>query len=97
MCIIFLDIALIGADVLTFGGYDKLTVSAENRGGFILNDMVFNRTGVLFAFVTFFRTLTPVRLQIWRPLVAAYDFQLVFDVRVVPGVNELNRRLEVRT
>ena len=57
---------------------------------FLMNDVLLTE-GVVFAFSAFFRSDAPVRLQIWRPAVAArnatiQDFTLIFEIKVTPSV-----------
>ena len=58
--------------------------------------------GFLFAFVAYFVTETPVRLQVWRPAgdlssTNVYQYQLVCERRVNVTEDQLTQRVVVRT
>jgi hypothetical protein len=65
---------------------------------FLMNDEV-QEEGVVFAFSAFFRTDSPMRFQIWRPLVQPKrpnspamneknSFSLISELRTIPSVTE---------
>ena len=59
----------------------------------------FSQDGVLFAFVAYFVSETPVRLQVWRPggTSSSTDLQLVCEWRIDVTENQLSQREVVCT
>jgi len=86
------QVLLAGPEVSSAVDYGSLLSGAN---AVFLTPTTFNQSGVLFAFVVHLRNERPVRLQVWRPTNSTTAYRLVCQRRLVPTVEQLQRRTVV--
>lgn len=81
---------IVAGEIKQIGNGLKASASGVDVPGttFLLNQAI-EEEGVLFAFAAFFRSYTPVRFQIWKPVndtATDTDFTLKAELRTIPSV-----------
>jgi len=88
-------VSMTETQVKPFGPYK--TLGAIARREFLMPD-TFPQDGVLFAFIAYFVSETPVRLQVWRPVGTSSftsSYQLACQHRIDVTRDQLSRRAVV--
>ena len=96
---LIVDIVVSLTDTIVDASGSYSTISGLALREFLMPDK-FSQDGVLFAFVAYFVSLTPVRLQVWRPVgtpSSTDSYQLVCERRIEVTRDQLSRRSVVRS
>jgi len=85
------QVSIVGPEVSTSGDY----ASRDDANTVFLTSVTFNQSGVVFAFIVYCLNVSPVRLQVWRPTNMTTAYRLVCQHRLVPDLDQLQRRAVV--